>query len=113
VAVAQVAHPAQVALGVHQHPRGALHERLHDHRGDLALVVRQQPVHAGGVAGLGLQRVEQQRPVGGVEQVDPADRHGADRVAVVGHPQRDELRPLLAALAPVLERHLERDLGGG
>ena len=42
VAVAQLAHPAQVALRVHQHPGRALHERLHDHGGDLAVVLRQQ-----------------------------------------------------------------------
>ena len=40
---------------------------------------------SGGVAGLGLERVEQERAVDRVEEVDAADRHRADRVAVVGH----------------------------
>jgi hypothetical protein len=114
VAVAQLAHRAQVALGVHDHASRPLHERLHDHRGHLARVLGQHPLHVRGVAGLGVQRVEQQRAVERVEQVDPADRYGADRVAVVGHPQGDEPgAPLVAALAPVLEGHLERDLRGG
>ena len=34
--------------------------------------------------GSAAQRVEQQRPVERVEEVDAADRHRADRVAVVG-----------------------------
>ena len=54
----------------------------------------EQPLHVSGVAGLGLQGLEQERPVGGVEEVDAADRHRADRVAVVGVAQRDEPRAL-------------------
>ena len=39
VRVAQLAHRAQVAVGLHQHPRRALDERLDDHRGDLVAVL--------------------------------------------------------------------------
>ena len=114
VAVAQLADRAQVALGVHDHPGRALDQRLHDHGRDLAGVRLEQPLHVRGVARLGLERVEQQRAVHRVEQVDAADRHRADRVPVVGVAQRDEAGALgLAALLPVLERHLQRDLGGG
>ena len=48
-----------------------------------------------------------------MEEVDAADRDRARSCRRGRHPQRHELQaPLLAALAPVLERHLERDLGG-
>ncbi len=75
-------------------------------------VIAQQRLHGREVAGLGLERVEEQRPVHRVEEVDAAHRHRADSVAVVGHLERHEAVALLAALAPVLEGHLERDLGG-
>ena len=52
----------------------------------------EDPLHVGGVARLGRVGVEQQRPVGGVEEVDAADRDGADRVAVVGLAQLHERR---------------------
>ena len=60
--------------------------------------------------------VEEQRPVGGVEEVDAADRDRADRVAVVGVAQVDEggaAGVLAAALLLVLEGHLQRDLDRG
>ena len=116
VPVAQRAHVAQVALGVDDDARRALHQRLHDHRRDLVRVLRQQPLHVGRVARLGLQRVEQERPVHRVEEVDPAHRDGADGVPVVGVSQRHEAGAAAvgaALLLPVLERHLQRDLGGG
>ena len=57
--------------------------------------------------------VEQQRFVERVEQVDAADRDGAEGVAVVSILEADEARALrLAALSPPLERHLQRDLDG-
>ena len=65
------------------------------------------------IARLGLQRVEEQGAVERVEEVDPADRDGADRVAVVRHPQGHEARAFFAPLTPELERNLEGDLGGG
>ncbi len=42
VLVAQLAHPPQVTGRLHQHPGRALHERLDDHRRDLAAVLGQQ-----------------------------------------------------------------------
>ena len=60
--------------------------------------------------------VEEQRPVGGVEEVDAADRDRADRVAVVGVAEVDEggaADVLAAALLLVLEGHLQGDLGRG
>ena len=64
--------------------------------------------------GVGLQRLEQQRAVGRVEEVDAADRDRADRVAVVGVLQRDEARAArLAGLLEVLVGDLQGDLGGG
>ena len=51
-----------------------------------------------------------------MEEVDAADRDRAQRVAVVGVAQGDERgapRRAAAALVPVLERHLQRDLGRG
>ena len=69
-----------------------------------------------GVAGLGGVGLEQQRPVGGVEEVDAADRDRADRVAVVGLAEADEGGApgvLAAALLLVLEGHLQGDLGRG
>ena len=92
--VAQLAHRPQVALRVHEHPGRALDERLDDHRGDPLAVRLEQPPHVGRVAGLGVVGLEQQPPERGVEQVDAADRHRADRVAVVGVAQADELGPL-------------------
>jgi hypothetical protein len=116
VPVAQLPHVAQVALRMNQHPGGSLHERLQDHGGHLVAVLGQQALHVGGVARLRRERVEEQRPVERVEEVDPSHRDRADRVPVVGVAQRDEAGPpgiLAAGLLPVLERHLERDLGRG
>ena len=45
------------------------------------------------VAGLDRVGLEQQRPVGGVEEVDAADRDRPDRVAVVGVAEVDERGP--------------------
>ena len=73
-------------------------------------------LEVGGVARLGRVGVEQQRAVGGVEEVDAADRDRADRVAVVGVAQVDEgsaAGVLAAALLLELEGHLQGDLGRG
>ena len=112
--VAQLAQRAQVAVRVHDHPRRALHQRLDDDRRDALAVRLEQPAHVGGVARLGVVGLEQQLAERRVEEVDPADRDRADRVAVVGVAQADELGALrLAAQLPVLVGHLHRDLGGG
>ena len=111
---AELAHRAQEAGRLDPDPGRALDERLDDHRADLAPVQLEHALEPADVAGVDLARLEQQRPVGAVEEVDAADRDRADRVAVVGAGEGDELGPLLAAaLAPVLERHLERDLDRG
>ena len=99
-----------------QDPGGALDQRLDDHRRDLLAVGGEDALEVGGVAGLGGVGLEEQRPVGGVEEVDAADRDRADRVAVVGLAQVDEggaAGVLAAALVLVLEGHLQRDLGRG
>ena len=58
--------------------------------------------------------LKQQRLEAAEEHRIAADRHGAERVAVVAVLEADEARALrLAAMAPVLVRHLERDLDGG
>ena len=114
--VAQAPHGAQVARRLQQHPGGALHQRLDHDRGDLVRVLREHLVERGHVARGHAVRVEQQRPVHRVEEVDAADRDRADRVAVVGVLEAHELgsRGLrLRGLLPVLERHLEGDLDGG
>ena len=84
MAVAELAHRAQVAGRLDEDPGRALDQRLDDHRRDLLAVGGEDALEVGGVAGLGRVGLEQQRPVGGVEEVDAADRDGADRVAVVG-----------------------------
>ena len=116
VAVAGLAHRAQIAGRLDAHPRRALDERLDDHGGDLLAVAVEGPLELGGVAGRHVVGAEEERLVGGVEEVDAADRGRAERVAVVGVAQADErgaARVLAAALVPVLERHLERDLDRG
>ncbi len=99
-----------------EHPGGALDQRLDDHGGDLLFVDREHPLEVGGVAGLGGMGREEQRAVGGVEEVDAADRDRADRVAVVGVAQVDEggaAGVLATALLLVLEGHLQGDLDRG
>ena len=85
---------------VHEHARGALHQRLDDHRRDLALVLRERARSMSrGVARLGLSVSNSSGRYSRVEQVDPADRHRADRVAVVGVAQADEARALRVVAA--------------
>ena len=115
--VAELADRAQVAGRLDQDPGRALDQRLDDHRRDLVAVGGEQRARASAASpardGVGL---EQQRPVGGVEEVDAADRDRADRVAVVGLAELDEggaAGVLAAALGLVLEGHLQRDLDRG
>ena len=81
----------------------------------LAVLAEQRARRSAASPGSACSDVEQQRAVELVEEVDAADRDRADRVAVVGLAQADELGAprLAAALLPVLEGHLERDLDGG
>jgi hypothetical protein len=109
--VAQLAHRAQVALGVHVDTRGALHERLDDDRRAAVGMLGQQRAQRVGVAGRHLPGVEEQRAVEGMEELDAAHGDRAQRVAVVAVGQADEARaPPLAALVVELVGHLERDL---
>ena len=109
--VAQLAHGAQVAVGVHVDARRALHQRLDDDRRAALGVLGQQRAQRVGVAGRRLPGVEQQRAVERVEELDAADRDRAERVAVVAVAQADEARaPPLAALVVELVGHLQRDL---
>jgi hypothetical protein len=73
-------------------------------------------LEVGGVAGLGGMGLEQHWPVGGVEEVDAADRDRPDRVAVVGLAQLYEGGAPGAFGPPlglVLEGHLQGDLRRG
>ena len=92
VRVAQPAHRPQVARRLEEHARRTLHQRLHHDRGDLVLVLCQHLLQRGRVAGGHAVRIEQQRPVHRVEQVDPADRDRTNRVAVVGVLEAHEAR---------------------
>ena len=110
--VAQLAHRAQVAVGLHEDARRALHQRLHDHRGDLVAVLVEQRV-AGrrrrparpasartAAAGRASGRARCRRPT-------PSRwcRRGS-----CSRRQTNSVAPPLAALVPVLEGHLQRDL---
>ena len=56
---------------------------------------------------------DQQRRVSFMEERNPADADGAERVAVVGLSKMEEfcfVRTLLALVSPILEGHLERNL---
>ena len=115
VAVTELAHLAQVARRLHPDARGALDERLHDHRRHLLRVEVEHALELLSVAGVDAMCLEEERRIHRVEEIDPADGDRAERVAVVRVAKRDERGPprvLAAALLPVLERHLQRDLGG-
>ena len=121
--VAELAHAPQIVGRVEPHAARALHDRLEDHRGQLAAVVAQQARELAPVL-LAARLVEAAaRPLR--EQVmrehareqrvhaghGIADRHRAERVAVIGAAQREQaLAARLPARLPVLERELDRDL---
>jgi hypothetical protein len=116
VAIAEPPHRPQIARRVRDHARRPLDEGLHHHRGDLLLAHRELPGDVVGVPRLDPVRFEEQRLEGGVEERHAADRDRADRVAVVGALEADERGlpdVLSAAVPPVLERHLQRDLHRG
>jgi hypothetical protein len=97
----------------HQHPGGALHERLHDDGGELVRV-------RGHECGRGVERAgcrQCGRPHHGKAQrvedlgaeAAVADGEGSDRVTVVGVAEREEPGATLDTLVdPELERDLER-----
>ena len=112
--VAELADAAKEARRLDFDPRRALDERFDDDGGDLAVVEVEDALELRGVARRDVMRVEEKRAVALVEELDAADRDGADRVAVVGVAQGHVGAPLgLALLRPELERHLERDLRRG
>ena len=57
--------------------------------------------------------IEQQRRIGLVEHAARADRHRADRVAVIAMLHHQDAVARLAAIGPEAERHLQRDLDAG
>ena len=111
-----------------QHPAGRLHHRLHDHRADPRPVDRQQRpqlvqhLHRTFSTRLPRRqhtraghhpRLDQQRTVRRVEQLDTAHRHRAERVTVIALGDMDVQRAVLTALRRRLVRHLDRRLRRG
>ena len=112
--VAELANAAQEAGRLQPDPRRSLDERLDDYGGDLPVMEVEDALELRGVAWSDVMCVEEERAVALVEEVDPADRHRPDRVAVVRVAEADVGAALrLALLLEVLERHLERDLRRG
>ena len=113
---------------IHAHPRGALHQRLHDDCADLVRVPGQERVHRGEGApavrfpafavlahvAIGRGRAEHVHQQGLVDlavKLHVADRERAQRLAVITPAQGDEAALARAvAIAPEVEAHLERDL---
>ena len=133
VFVGQRAEPLEITVGVNDHSRRSLDQRLNDQGGDLSAIFRQDALDLAetGDRAIGTCQSEwaavtmrardadgrkEQRPEHRVEPLDAADAHVAERVAVIRTAERDELRPArlgVGFLPPVLESHLERDLDGG
>ncbi len=104
------------------HAAGPLHDRLDDDRGDLVARAVEHHVERrerrGHLALAGRHRrpqdLAQQIREGAVEDRVAARGHRAEGIAVVGVVEPDEdAAPRLAALAPLLDRHLHRDLDRG
>jgi hypothetical protein len=125
--VAQRAHALQERAVVREQTAGGLHEGLDDDRADLLALVLHDPAQLGQDLGRALgarlarchqagrrdgDGVEQDRPVGRVEEVDAADADRAERVAVVALGDVRVAGTLLPALRGGLERHLDRGLDG-
>ncbi len=128
VARAQLARTAQVMRIVHCHADRPLHERLDDQRGRRRMMLREMRFQrtgralgdiARGFAGgrtTPIRRSDdsvtaQQRRIGVAEQRHVGHRQGAERLAVIAVRKTCEralVRP--AAILPVVEAHLERDL---
>src|SRR4051812_36395820 len=109
------------AARMNEHAGRALDERFHDARSDLVRAARQlalEPSERLATVGSGRARhrdaLHEQRTEHAMEEIDPSDSDGAERVTVIRVAEPDEL--LLrapAAKLPVLERLLERDLDRG
>ena len=85
VRLGELANTPQKAGRLDTDARCALDERLDDHRGDLVAVEVEEALEPARVAGVDAVGLEEQRAEGAVEGVDAANRHRADRVAVVAH----------------------------
>ncbi len=128
VAIARSARQPQVMGVVHRHAGGALHQRLHDQRGSLPVMLFEIMFErAGATLGVGARRlaffreppvrarhlhaIAQQRRVGVFEQGDVGDRQRAQRFAVIAVGEADEagfLRP--SCIAPEMEAHFQCNL---
>ena len=119
LAPAGLAQVTQIARVVEAHPARALHDGLHDHGGQLGGVLRQLRLERGAVARVvvpwHLRRELLVRQDVGPQRVHAAvgvaDAHRREGVPVVAAPPGHQ-PPLAgpAAAAPVLQRHLHRDL---
>ena len=123
---AELARAAQVVGVVHRHARRALHQRLDDQRGGGGVMrgeVRRQGVRGArrrfarrfsGPRGRRFHdRVPvQERRVGVAKERNVGDGERAERLAVIAPREARELDLLRnAAVAPIVEGHLQRDLG--
>ena len=127
--VAQRAHAAHERRVMGEHATGCLHERLdHDGAHPVALALENgahfcEDLARACLSGLALRQhargghhagVEQDRPVGRVEQLDTADAYRPEGVAVIALGDVDVERPQRPrGLRRRLERHLDRCLDGG
>src|SRR6516225_10615061 len=111
--VSDFSNRAQGLRRVHPHPAGPLYERLNDDAGDLISMLAQVLIEPRGIDGQDIG-LEQERLEAAEEHGIAADRHGAERVAVIAVLEADETRPpRLAVVAPELVRHLEGDFDRG
>ena len=129
VLVAQRTGESQVFGVVHGHAGGTLDQRLDDQRGDALAVLFEESLQgrsraARDIGGAFLidrlpcvgrghdMRATDQWCIGISEDGDVGDGQRTHRFAMVAAGQRDELGLLRAAMvAPVMEGHLQRDLG--
>src|ERR1700733_7404058 len=131
VAVAGRAQQRQVHRVVHAHAGRALHQRLDDHRAALVRVRGERGLHVGEAPprillaalargplvavrrGYG-DDVHEQRAVDLLVELDVAHGERAERLAVIAVGERDEAAlGAAAAVAPVVEAHLQRDFDRG
>ena len=101
---------------IHQHAPRPQHQRLDDEcrRACSAFCLQRVKCGLRVLGGKGhAADIEQHGGIGGIEHAARADRHRADRVAVIGMLHHHHAAARLATMRPVTERHLERDLDRG
>ena len=116
VSVAHICDGGEGFRRMKAHAARRLDQRLDDHGGDLDRMARDRPFEflQRGAAARQIEHdlrrhIVAEQPVHSV--VGIADRHRAQRVAVIGAAKADEpVAPFRAGVSPVLDRHLERDL---